>query len=231
MQGRNTTKAFAWEKKHNREKMNSGCMIDINCLQANNQHQNVLVSHNNESAVDYCISRAAEENIPDSIRWYALYTRSRYEKRAYLLLRELGVETYLPLVKTWRVWSDRKKQVDMPLLPSYLFVHTDASNYRSYYNILNTPGIVRFIAFEGQAVAIPDYQIAALQRLNSYGIDMQCLELCPEPGTHVKIIRGPMKGLTGEVVSVGKNQKLIMRLNPLDKCITLNISLAMVSKI
>ncbi len=162
-------------------------------------------------------------------RWYAIYTRSRYEKRVHALLKEANVECYLPLVKTWRVWSDRKKLVEMPLLPSYLFVRTDVTDHHSYYDILNTVGVVRFITFEGKAVAIPDVQIAALQRLNSQGIDMQCLDESPKPGTPVKVTQGPMKGFTGEVVSVGKNKKLILRLDTLDKCITLNIPLAMVS--
>ncbi len=165
------------------------------------------------------------------LRWYALYSRSRFEKKAKVLLEESGVEVYLPLVKTWRVWSDRKKLVEMPLLPSYLFVRTDVSNYLTYCNILNTPGVVRFITFEGVAVAIPDVQISALQRLNSEGVDMECLEVTPEPGTPVKIVRGPMKGYEGEVVSVGKNKKLVLRLDVIDKCINLNIPLAMVEAV
>ncbi len=162
-------------------------------------------------------------------RWYAIYTRSRFEKRVHVLLTEAGVECYLPLIKSWRIWSDRKKQVEAPLLPSYLFVRTDVADHHKYYDILNTVGVVRFITFEGKAVAIPDSQIAALQRLNSQGIDMQCLDESPKPGTPVKVTQGPMKGFTGEVVSVGKNKKLILRLDTLDKCITLNIPLAMVS--
>ncbi len=181
--------------------------------------------HMNEHA-DIIIRKKQHET-----RWYALYTRSRYEKRAYALLKETGVDCYLPLVKTWRIWSDRKKQVETPLLPSYLFVRTDVADYHKYYKILNTFGVVRFIMFEGKAVAIPDAQIAALQRLNSQGVDMQCLDESPEPGTPVKVTQGPMKGFTGEVVSVGKNKKLILRLDTLDKCITLNIPLAMVSTI
>ncbi len=161
-------------------------------------------------------------------RWYALYTRSRYEKRAHLLLQEAGIKAYLPLIKTWRVWSDRKKQVEVPLLSSYIFVHTDVTDQNTYYNILNTPGVVRFITFEGKAVSIPDTQIAALQRLNSEGIDMECMEDNPEPGKPVRVVSGPMKGFQGEVISVGKNKKLILRLDNLDKCITLKIPLAMV---
>ncbi len=162
------------------------------------------------------------------VRWYAIYTRSRYEKRAHQLLTESGIESYLPLVKRWRIWSDRKKQVDMPLLPSYLFVHTAVEHPKAYFSILSIPGVVRFITFEGKAVAVPDWQIAALKRLNSEGIDMECLDETPPPGAPVEVIQGPMKGLRGEVVSVGKNKKVILRLDTLDKCVTLNIPLAMV---
>ena len=176
-------------------------------------------------------SERENTNAASRLRWYALYTRSRYEKKVHAFFKESGVESYLPLVKTWRVWSDRKKLVEMPLLPSYLFVRTDTSNYLTYYNILNTSGVVRFITFEGVAVAIPDVQIAALQRLNSEGVDMECLEVTPEPGTPVKIVRGPMKGYEGEVVSVGKNKKLVLRLDVIDKCINLNIPLAMVEAV
>ncbi len=164
-------------------------------------------------------------------RWYALYTRSRYEKRTHAFLRDGGFEVYLPLIKTWRVWSDRKKQVETPLLSSYLFVNLDVSDHNTYYNILNTPGVVRFITFEGKAVPIPDSQIAALQRLNSEGIDMECMDDSPAPGTPVKVVSGPMKGLIGEVISSGKNKKLILRIDALDSCISLKIPLAMVKAI
>lgn len=165
------------------------------------------------------------------VRWYAIYSRSRYEKRAHQFLTENGIESYLPLVKRWRIWSDRKKQVDMPLLPSYLFVHTAVENPNTYFSILNTPGVVRFITFEGKAVAVPDWQIAALKRLNSEGIDMECLDESPPPGTPVEVTQGPMKGFCGEVVSVGKNKKVILRLDTLDKCVTLNIPVALVKMI
>ncbi len=164
----------------------------------------------------------------DKKRWYAIYTRSRYEKRVHQRLTEARVEAYLPLIKTWRIWSDRKKQVEVPLLPGYLFVRTQPEKHHQYFDILNTPGIVRFITFEGKAVAIPDQQIEALKRLNDQGVDMESLEKSPEPGTPVKVISGPMKGLRGEVIRKGGGQMLILRIDSLDKCITLNIPLSMV---
>ncbi len=158
-------------------------------------------------------------------RWYAIYTRSRYEKRTHALLLERHIDSYLPLVKSWRVWSDRRKQVEVPLMSSYLFVSTDVANQIEYFHILNTPGVVRFIAFEGQPVPIPDHQISALRLLSTEGIDMQCMEESPPPGTAVTIERGPLKGLIGEVVHSQNQKKVIVRIDALDKCITVNVPL------
>ncbi len=165
------------------------------------------------------------------LRWYAIYTRSRYEKRVHAMLLDAGVETYLPLVKRWRIWSDRKRQVDMPLLPSYLFVRTFPEKPAIYFDVLNMPGVVRFITFEGKPVAVPDKQIATLQRLNSEGIDMECMTECPPPGTPVKVVQGPMKGFKGEVVDAGNKKQVVLRLDTLDKCVTLRIPMAMIEAV
>ncbi len=157
--------------------------------------------------------------------WYAIYTRSRFEKRTHAMLLERGVEAYLPLIKSWRIWSDRRKQIEVPLLSSYLFVYANIADYKSQMTILTAPGVVRFVSFEGQAVAIPENQIMALKRLSKEGIDMQCMDVSPPPGSHVTIKMGPLKGLTGEVVHSGNSKKIIIRIDSLDKCITVNIPL------
>lgn len=162
-------------------------------------------------------------------RWYAIYTRSRFEKRTHALLLEQQVEAYLPLVDSWRVWSDRRKRIQVPLLSSYLFVHTDPANYHNYLRILNTPGAVRFIGFEGKPVPIPDQQIEALKRLSSHGVAMEAMAETPPPGSPVTVSAGPLKGLQGEVVHSGSGKKtVIIRIDALDKCITANIPLAMI---
>ncbi len=59
------------------------------------------------------------------MKWYAIHTRSRHEKQVDLFLSERGIETFLPLVHTLSRWKDRKKYVDLPLFPGYMFVCTD----------------------------------------------------------------------------------------------------------
>lgn len=155
--------------------------------------------------------------------WYALYTRSRYEKRVVQQLHEQGVTAYLPLMQVFRRWSDRMKRVEVPLFNSYLFVKTSPSDQNHYYSILQIPGVVRFICFEGQPVPVPNNQIEALQRLSAEGYQMQPAEKPLKPGTPVEIKQGPLRGIRGEVIQTGKNQVLIICLDALDKNVQVSL--------
>jgi len=75
----------------------------------------------------------------DPAKWYAVYTKSRTEKKLTGRLNEKGIESYLPLRKTLKQWSDRKKIVEEPLISSYVFVNIQNSRY---YDVLNTQGAV-----------------------------------------------------------------------------------------
>jgi len=94
-----------------------------------------------------------------------------------------------------------------------------------YLDILNTAGVVRLVGFEGRPVPIPEVQIETLKRLSKEGVDMKCLDESPPRGTPVTIQRGPLKGLQGEVVHSGNGRQVVVRLDTLDKCITVNVPL------
>ena len=96
------------------------------------------------------------------LKWYVVYTKSRSEKKTNERLEKIEIETYLPLIKTLRQWSDRKKKVEIPLINSYIFVKANKLNYTS---ILNTEGVINFIKFENKHASIPDNQINNLKIL------------------------------------------------------------------
>ena len=83
-------------------------------------------------------------------KWYALYTRPRAEKLVYQRLIEEHIETFLPLQKTYRMWSDRKKLIEKPLLSSYIFVKTNKKTFPKVYKVI---GVVKFVSFEGSSSA------------------------------------------------------------------------------
>ncbi|MCK4568861.1 MAG: UpxY family transcription antiterminator [Bacteroidales bacterium] len=152
--------------------------------------------------------------------WYAIYTRSRTEKQTHKLLLKAGIDTYLPLIRVLKQWSDRKKWVEEPLFRSYIFV---CITQAEYYDVLNTPGSVRFISFEGKAVAIPPQQIEAIRQYVDTGQELPDVELDLSPGTMVDIIAGPMRGISGELLEIMGKKKVRIEIDGLGQAVYLEL--------
>jgi transcription antitermination factor NusG len=90
--------------------------------------------------------------------WYALHTRSRHEKRVHEEIQGRGISSFLPLVTRLHRWSDRHKEVQLPLFPGYVFVHTTPSA-KERLSVLRTPGVAGFVGSQGRGTPIPDKQI------------------------------------------------------------------------
>jgi len=142
--------------------------------------------------------------------WYAVYTRSRREKKVAELLINDGYQAYLPLVKTLRQWSDRKKMVEVPLISLYVFVNVSE---REYYNVLNTPGVVRYVTFEGKAAPIRNSEIEAMKMAIEGNLNVTLTQESIDLGQKVKIIAGPMRGAEGEYVETKHKSNFIINLN------------------
>jgi len=160
--------------------------------------------------------------------WYAVYTKPRAEKQVYRRLVDEGIETFLPLQRTLRQWSDRKKMVERPLLSSYIFVKTQPKFFPVVYR---TAGVVRIITFEGRAVAIPEYQINNLKLIINGDADVEVTTDKFEKGDFVEVTTGALKGLIGELVKIGARKKVIIRLDRIDQNILLTIPAAFLKKI
>ena len=160
--------------------------------------------------------------------WYALYTKSRQEKKVYQALTDQNIEAYLPLETKIRQWSDRKKKVEEPMIRSYVFVK---NSEKEYYDILNTNGAVRYICFEGKAAPIPEWQIDAMRKMLDFNLPHYYSEEHFFQGEDIKIVEGPLKGYEGEVVadSSGK-QKVIIRVANIGYSLVLESPLVFVKK-
>lgn len=156
--------------------------------------------------------------------WYAVYTNPRSEKRAHAELISKGIDSYLPLQRTLRQWSDRKKWVEEPLFRSYLFVNISKSGY---FDVLNTTGVVRYVTFEGKAVPIPPKQIEAIKYFLSGQETLQEESSISHlvPGSEVEIIRGPLRGLTGILVEFHGQKKVRVEIEALGQFLNLSIAL------
>jgi transcription antitermination factor NusG len=168
------------------------------------------------------------KNIGLEEKWYALYTRPRAEKLVYQRLVEAGIETFLPLQRTYRMWSDRKKLVEKPLLSSYVFVKT---NNKSFPKVYKTNGVVKFISFEGQPVSIPQNQIDNLRLLINSDADIEVSSEKFATGDNVEVINGSLIGLTGELIKIGSKNRVIVRIDRLDQNLILKIPKAFLRKV
>ncbi len=157
----------------------------------------------------------------EALRWHAVYTRSRSEKRLMDLLLSRGIEAYVPLRKVMHQWSDRKKLVEEPIIRSYCFVRVASQRY---FDVLNTPGAVRYVWFSGRPAVIPERQIEVLRVVTGADVEVDCMPDTFRQGLRVSVTAGPLKGLTGELVSIANKKKVIVRIDHLNQVITLSIS-------
>ena len=157
---------------------------------------------------------------PVSSKWHALYTRSRTEKKVAERLIKEGIESYVPLRKVLHQWSDRKKWVEEPLIRSYVFVKIFPEQY---YQALNIPGAVRYIFFSGKAASIPDRQIEILKIIAGGSTDAVAVPDTIKAGTPVKVIAGPLIGLTGEMIRKSGRNNVIVRIDHLEQVVMLTI--------
>jgi transcription antitermination factor NusG len=163
------------------------------------------------------------QETPPQQYWLVIYTTPRAEKKVNERLRERGIETYLPLYKTIRQWSDRKKKVELPLFNSYVFVHVCEQERRT---VLETDGVVRFLFFLGKPAVVRPEEIEAIKLFLH---ETEGMKIKVEVGQKVEIASGPMEGIYGEVIRIGK-EKLLLRVEQLSMSLVAEVDRSMVKQ-
>jgi transcription antitermination factor NusG len=160
--------------------------------------------------------------MPKEKTWYALYVKSRSEKKVAVELEGNGIDYYLPLEKQLRQWSDRKKWVEVPLFRSYIFVHIEQ---KDYYKVLQTRGAVKYISFEGKAVPVPPQQIDAIKiYLQQKEPEMETNPSDWQEGKEVEVMSGKLTGLRGKLIKVNGKNRVKVEIEVVGSAIILNIS-------
>ncbi len=141
-------------------------------------------------------------------KWYAIYTRPRWEKKVHLLLQQKDIESYCPLNRVRKKWSDRIKIVHEPLFKSYVFVKildVDKSLVRL------TTGVMNFIYWDGKPAIIREKEIHIIKKfLNEYD-DVTVEKIQLEKNERVHIDAGPLMGLEGKIIEIrSKTVKVII---------------------
>lgn len=147
--------------------------------------------------------------------WYILYTRPRHEKAVAKRLAETETRYYLPTTKVLRVWCDRKRFVEAPLFPSYIFVFLETSE--QYNNALDIDSVLHYVRFGKEVARVSETVISNIQLVLENGQDLEVSLDYIKPGQQLCIQRGPLTGLSGEIVRVNGAQKILVRVNLLQR--------------
>lgn len=168
-------------------------------------------------------------NLIDERNWYAVYTKPRSEKKVEERMIEEGIEVFLPLIKTVRQWSDRKKTVVLPLIPSYVFVNMPEIDLNKTLPIHGTVNVLKHL---GKPAKIRDVEIDNLRILssNSENNDISsCVNV--GRGDSVEVVNGPFMGLIATCVKQGNNHRVVVKIDSLGSCFNVNIPLSFLRKI
>jgi transcription elongation factor/antiterminator RfaH len=142
----------------------------------------------------------------DQLEWYAVYANVRHEKRVKEYLDGRMVECYLPTYRSVRRWQDRRKEVELPLFPGYLFVRIP---YRSRLQVLTAPGVVQIVTFDGKPAPIREDEIEALRQALSRNANCE-----PHPylkvGRRVRVRSGPLSGIEGILIRRKEGFRLVL---------------------
>ena len=167
------------------------------------------------------------EELWEKPHWFALQTRARHEKVVHWELEKKGIETFLPLRRITRRWSDRLKKIEEPIFTNYLFVRLPLKNR---IRVLETQGSIRLVGFHSWPVPIAEKELAAVKRFVDEEISVDPYPYLSQ-GDRVYVRSGPLKGVEGFIVRKNRFARLVISLDLLTQSASVEISEALVEKI
>ena len=152
-------------------------------------------------------------------KWIALYTKPRHEKIVLRELKKKGFQTYLPLLKERRKWSDRKRWVEFPMFKSYIFVKTEL---KESIFIIQTSGVVKIIKFGNKIATIQNSIIDSLKLMIEGGYSPESTDYFIK-GDLAEVVDGPLKGVVGAVARIDGKDRLIIRIDCIQHSVSIQI--------
>ena len=159
--------------------------------------------------------------------WFAIYTKSHFEKKAVDALIEQGFEAWVPLLKTLRQWSDRKKWVEVPLFNSYIFVRSTRNVVKK---ALQVNGAVYVVSFSGKPTAIPNEQIEWLRLLlassEKFEVSLEDFSF----GDLIIVEKGVLHGMKGKFVNYKGKSRVLLQIDAINQNLLIEINPGFIRK-
>jgi transcription antitermination factor NusG len=167
-------------------------------------------------------------DVRTAMRWYAIRTRSRHEKRVRdELTSRPGVDVFLPLYTRWSRWADRMKRIDVPLFPGYCFARF---RYVERLPVLKAFGVVGLVEPSGRPESIPEAEIDAIRAV----VDSK-LRYDPHPflteGAEVEIVHGPLTGVRGRLLRKDRPVRVVLSVSLIRQAVAVEIPAADVAPV
>ena len=163
-------------------------------------------------------SAVTAAQVPDR-SWYVLYTCPRHEKRVATQIERRNFSCFLPLYRSVRRWRDRRKELKLALFPGYVFVHMSLENK---LRVLELPGVVRLVSFNGQPATISASEIETLQNRLSGALKVE-----PHPylrkGRRVRVRSGAMQGLEGIIVRRKDGCRVVFSIDLIQRSVAVEV--------
>jgi len=152
-------------------------------------------------------------------RWYAAYTCTHHEKRVAQQLSERQIENFLPMYRSVRRWKDRRKELQLALFPSYVFVRM---NLKDRLRVLQLPGVVSFVSFGGNPAPLLDIEIETLRQGNA-----NPTQISPHPylkvGRRVRVRSGPFAGTEGILMRRRDGCRVVVSIDLLMRSVAMEV--------
>jgi transcription antitermination factor NusG len=152
-------------------------------------------------------------------KWYIGYTMPKAEKKTFSRLNEIGVVSFLPMQKVVRYWSDRKKKLEVPLFPNYIFIYTSNAER---FDILKMQGLVKYVSFGGNPATVSDSLIDSLKKMQTGDLQVSNIEFIE--GMQVRITDGPFAGIEGTLVHKRDSKRIVVRIEVLKRAVSVDVS-------
>jgi transcription antitermination factor NusG len=159
------------------------------------------------------------ETAREQLPWYAILTRTNAEKNVSLMLQAQGHQNYLPLYRMRSQWSDRKKEIDRPLFPGYVFCRLNLDRRQP---VLMVPGVLSIVGFGSTFAEVPEDEILAVRSVISSGLAASPWPFLRE-GERVRILSGALEGVEGILLQNKSEYRVVVSIPLLQRSVAVEI--------
>jgi transcription antitermination factor NusG len=153
--------------------------------------------------------------------WYAVQTRARHERVVMQRFQDKGLTAFLPVITEKRRWSDRWKEVELPLFSCYVFVKIMATN-EDRLRVLCTDSVFDFVGATRQGTPIPDEQIEAVQTIVTERMNWETFPFL-KIGQRVRIRSGSLTGVEGILVSRNGKRSVVVSVDAIQRSLAVRV--------